>query len=526
MTRSPSRNTSALFTEGTFDLLRRLDETPTAALYLQNKDAFKADVEAPIQELMRATARRLPESITKVMETEQNVFAHILKNDYGQGGAWPFYWGAFYPKGTKRTEAPQLFLSINHERLDVGFNIGRYGPADRELFWRNVAAHRDQLSRLLGGSPLADVPLTYGRRAAQPIGGAGAPSPPLEDWLQHAAEGEPRVALLLPRDKVIGQSLEDLADCVARTYKWLFPLVLLAMKDDPMPAIRTYLHEAPPPPPSNPPYPLADMCEETGFPLKELEQWVRAIERKGQVILYGPPGTGKTYLAEHLARHLIGGGDGFRELVQFHPAYSYEDFIQGIRPQARPEGGLDFRLVPGRFLEFCDAARDRTGRCVLIIDEINRADLARVFGDLMYLLEYRNATMHLASGGDFAIPANVHLIGTMNTADRSIALVDHALRRRFAFLEIAPRYDVLRAYHAATGFPVEGLIQLLKDVNRQIDDPHYAIGITFFLRPDLDLQIEDIWRMEIEPYLAEYFFDRPAAAGAYTWDKVGASIQP
>ncbi len=113
---------------------------------------------------------------------------------------------------------------------------------------------------------------------------------------------------------------------------------------------------------------------------------MRAIERKGQVILYGPPGTGKTYLAEHLARHLIGGGDGFRELVQFHPAYSYEDFIQGIRPQARPEGGLDFRLVPGRFLEFCDAARDRTGRCVLIIDEINRADLARVFGELMYLL--------------------------------------------------------------------------------------------------------------------------------------------
>ena len=175
-------------------------------------------------------------------------------------------------------------------------------------------------------------------------------------------------------------------------------------------------------------------------------RWVRAIERKGQAIIYGPPGTGKTFIAEKLALHLIGGGDGFQEVVQFHPAYAYEDFVQGIRPKARPDGSLDYPVVPGRFLDFCDRSRSCQGRCVLVIDEINRANLSQVFGELMYLLEYRNREVPLASGGMFQIPENVRLIGTMNTADRSIALVDHALRRRFAFLALYPNYEVLSKF--------------------------------------------------------------------------------
>lgn len=276
--------------------------------------------------------------------------------------------------------------------------------------------------------------------------------------------------------------------------------------------------------PEQPEYSLATCVQETGLELATLERWVRAIERKGQAVLYGPPGTGKTYVAERMAKHLVGGGNGFVELVQFHPTYSYEDFIQGIRPKTRKDGGLDYPLVPGRFLEFCEKAKLRSGPCVLILDEINRANLSRVFGELMYLLEYRDKKIPLSGGESFGIPSNVRLIGTMNTADRSIALVDHALRRRFAFLELYPNYNVLEKYHADNGFSAAGLIETLKHVNKQIGDHHYMVGISFFLRPDIKDHIEDIWRMEIEPYLEEYFFDHTSKVDELRWTKIKSTV--
>ena len=261
-----------------------------------------------------------------------------------------------------------------------------------------------------------------------------------------------------------------------------------------------------------------------------IKNWLQSIHRKGQAIIYGPPGTGKTFLAEHLARHLVSGGDGFVELVQFHPAYAYEDFIQGIRPQARPDGTLEYSVVPGRFLEFCKKAQDKDGICVLIIDEINRANLSRVFGEMMYLMEYRNKVIPLSVDGTlFQIPENVRIIGTMNTADRSIALVDHALRRRFAFIQLLPDFEVLKRYHAGKGTDlpvesVEGLVSLLTNINREIRDPHYELGISYFLREDLKAEMEGIWKMEVEPYLDEYFFDNRKSADKFRWDSIRSSI--
>jgi hypothetical protein len=273
-------------------------------------------------------------------------------------------------------------------------------------------------------------------------------------------------------------------------------------------------------------YSLAEMAANTRMAEEDLAGWVRAIERKGQAILYGPPGTGKTYIAERLARHLVGGGDGFWEIVQFHPAYSYEDFIQGLRPTSR-EGRIEYPVVPGRFLDFCKGAEGKTGPCVLVIDEINRADLPRVFGELMYLLEYRDRHVPLATSGQlFQIPKNVRILGTMNTADRSIALVDHALRRRFAFLALYPNYDVLRDFHSSgAGFDAAGLTQVLEELNACMER-NYQVGISFFLRANLADHLEDIWRTEIEPYLEEYFFDKPDAVRAFSWDMIGTRVMP
>jgi 5-methylcytosine-specific restriction protein B len=270
-------------------------------------------------------------------------------------------------------------------------------------------------------------------------------------------------------------------------------------------------------------YSLNDFINDTLLVQTEVERWLQIINRKKQVILYGSPGTGKTYIAEKLAKHLISGGDGFSELVQFHPAYSYEDFIQGIRPQTQ-DSKLTYPLVPGRFLEFCKKAESRQDTCVLIIDEINRANLAQVFGELMYLLEYRDREIPLAAGNTFRIPKNVRIIGTMNTADRSIAQIDHALRRRFAFIELRPNYHVLQRYHEKTGVVVDGLIQILQELNKAIADKNYEIGISFFLTDNLRDDIQDIWQMEIEPYLEEYFFNQLDKVDEFRWDKINKRI--
>ena len=278
------------------------------------------------------------------------------------------------------------------------------------------------------------------------------------------------------------------------------------------------------------PYSLSYVAAETNIPESTLEQWIAAIERKGQAILYGPPGTGKTYVAKRLARFLSeSGGGGLVQTIQFHPAYGYEDFIRGIRPRTDEETEeLRYEYVSGAFMSFCEKAEQmgEETRGVMIIDEINRADLARVFGELMYLLEYREEKVRIAGGKEFAIPLNVRIIGTMNTADRSIALVDHALRRRFAFLELKPDYDLLGRYHARheTGFDASGLVEILKRINTAIADPHYAIGISYFLDRQIRETIEQVWKTEIEPYLVEHFFDQPTMMEGFRWERIEGTV--
>lgn len=281
----------------------------------------------------------------------------------------------------------------------------------------------------------------------------------------------------------------------------------------------------------DPPAPVVtaeEVAEKLFIDPEEIARWTTALNRKGQIIFYGPPGTGKTFTACEYALHLIGGGRGFIETVQFHPAYSYEDFMQGIRPAAMEDGTLSYRMTEGVFMNFCRMAEEcGDDPCVLILDEINRANLSRVFGELMYLIEYRDRSVRLAGNGrEFRVPENVRIIGTMNTADRSIALVDHALRRRFAFIELRPEYDVLRNWHRRndTGFDAGGLASVLQQLNGAINDPHYEVGISFFLLRDVADQIEHIWRMEIEPYLGEYFLGRPDWRKEFGWDAVRARV--
>ena len=156
------------------------------------------------------------------------------------------------------------------------------------------------------------------------------------------------------------------------------------------------------------------------------------------MIFQGPPGTGKTYVAQALAECLAGSKERVT-LVQFHPSYAYEDFVQGYRPTLQ-EGKAGFELREGPLLRVARAASaEPEAKHFLVIDEINRGNLAKVFGELYFLLEYRDKGIRLQySDEEFSLPENLYIIGTMNTADRSIALVDMALRRRFYFVEFHP----------------------------------------------------------------------------------------
>ncbi len=273
-------------------------------------------------------------------------------------------------------------------------------------------------------------------------------------------------------------------------------------------------------------YTVDSFSSETGFTSSQIRNWLQILKRKQQIILQGPPGTGKTFVAERLARHIVSETTGFWEAVQFHPAYSYEDFIQGIHPTLE-NGHLTYRLQEGRFLNFCRRAKlAGTNPCVLIIDEINRANLARVFGELMYLLEYRDQSIPLAAGGvAFQVPDNVFIIGTMNTADRSIARMDHAMRRRFSFVRLDPDYEVLKKKLKSVDLHPDGLVDLLKLVNSAIDDPNYWLGISYFVKSGekLPLHLKDIWTGEIEPYLEEYFFDEVQKVAGFRWAEVSVT---
>ena len=203
-------------------------------------------------------------------------------------------------------------------------------------------------------------------------------------------------------------------------------------------------HNGPPPPrPVN----LQTLANELWLDVDFLENIQTLLEDKKQVIFQGPPGTGKTYVAQKFAEHLAGSKERVT-LVQFHPSYAYEDFVQGFRP-ALVNGQPGFDLRKGPLLRAADRARkDPESKHFLVIDEINRGNLAKVFGELYFLLEYRNSEIDLQysnQGERFSLPENLYIIGTMNTADRSIAMVDLALRRRFYFVEFHPDDDPVKS---------------------------------------------------------------------------------
>jgi len=260
------------------------------------------------------------------------------------------------------------------------------------------------------------------------------------------------------------------------------------------------------------------------------------LERKSQVILYGPPGTGKTYWAEITARELaahkrfgkafselsaeeqevIFGQNGLVQLCSFHPSYGYEDFMEGYRPRTQ-NGQMVFELQDGIFKRLClQAQQNPELNYYLIIDEINRGDIPRIFGELLTVLEKNKRGKKILlplSRQEFSVPPNVYIIGTMNTADRSIALLDTALRRRFGFIELMPDTELLKDA-VVDGIPLGSWLHSLNNricQNIGRDARNLQIGHAYLMEKDRPIhslpRLMRVVQEDIIPLLEEYCYE-------------------
>jgi 5-methylcytosine-specific restriction protein B len=237
------------------------------------------------------------------------------------------------------------------------------------------------------------------------------------------------------------------------------------------------------------------------------------IKKSKQVIFYGPPGTGKTFIIKALANSIASPENV--QLIQFHPSFSYEDFFEGYRPKiSSDEKSMIFEKSPGPLRRMAEKAEANPNEpFVLIIDEINRGNLAKVFGELYFLLEYRDEAVELmySSGEKFKLPENLLILGTMNTADKSIANLDSAIRRRFQFVSLIPTEtpcdQILHKWLTKNGLSKTSAT-ILSKLNIKLADHNLAIGPAYFMKSksQSDSDISDIWRYSILPLLEDHFY--------------------
>jgi hypothetical protein len=516
------------FCPDSFRFLAELAENNDRAWMHANRERYRFAVREPLVELCRLLAERYVVPTLRgrhgwnldVTPRSGRALTSVCKNDYGRSVPYnTALWIVFSSREGSGRAGMQFFVRLDSAGLRFGIRLGDGAGGTGDRLRRHVEEHGPLLQRALRRmGALADCNFGAGERVADAEG--------LRRW---AAGKSLEAGKHLPADASLG-SLDELAGTILLTFDQLVPLFACAVESDPRPLLTARAGQTA----EGPAFTATDFCRETYLGEDWLERAQALLRLKRQLILQGVPGTGKTHVARCLAHLLASGRDEAVRLVQFHPAYSYEEFVEGIKVRSVEVNGkqeVAYPVEEGVLGAFASVAAGRPGQAhVLIIDEINRGNLPRIFGELLYLLEYRGQSVVLPySRREFQLPANLYLLGTMNAADRSVALVDQALRRRFSFLDMAPDPAVLAAWLREHP-PLDGerfadtVLGLFERLNTRLRGDLGAqaqVGHSYFMVPDLDEQrLRVVWQHQVLPLVEDQFAGHPGRTQGYDLDSL------
>jgi MoxR-like ATPase len=525
------------FCSDTFAFLTELVRANTKDWMTANRERYQFVLREPLVELCESVAARY---IRPVLNTEYGwklecdartgrAVTSICKNDFGRTGPYqPVQWITFYrqSQANKRSDA-QLFVRVAPDGVRYGFHLGRTARAAGKQFRTNIQEHGEVIHRALRvGDVLNEYRFWVGDDLGSEVSVKTAAD--LRAWAVHKtiAVGKhlPPDAPLLRRDELAGDIL--------LTFDRLLPAFACAVEADPRPLLarRSGTTEG------APPYDPASFHRETYLSEVWLDRVFGLLRLKKQLVLQGVPGTGKTHVARCLARLLTHDRAECVRLVQFHPAYSYEEFVEGIRARGAEVNGkseVTFPVEDGVLCQFAEQATKRPSEPhVLLVDELNRGNLPRIFGELLYLLEYRDQAITLPySKRGFRLPDNLFLLATMNPLDRSAVALDQALRRRFSFVDMTSDPAILASWlesHPPAEHDDEAfgprVVRLFEELNRRLArdvGPEKQVGHSFFMVPELTAEkLTAVWDHHVRPLLFDYLGGRDDRLRDYTPERL------
>ncbi|MFO0849116.1 MAG: DUF2461 family protein [Gemmataceae bacterium] len=525
----PQDDRFAGFCTDTFRFLNELGEHNDSRWMAGQRERYRFAVRDPLVELCAALADRYVRPVLGgeygwELETDPRpgrAVSSVNKNDFGRSGPYtPVLWVAFYRKrlGHMRDDV-QLYVRVAAGGVGYGFRLGRRARDAGRRLRATVQEHAELLFAALQATGAVGACEFRAAADGEPVRLKSAAD--LREWAagkELVAERRlPPDAPLLRTDELVGE--------VLLTFDRLVPLCAAAVEDAPRPVLARRAGA----PDGRPAFDRAAFRDTTLLSDLWLDRTLDLLRLKKQLVLQGVPGTGKTHVARCLARLLTGDRADCVRLVQFHPGYSYEEFVEGIRPKSVEADGrshVTYPVEPGLLAGFADrAAKHPADPHVLIIDEINRGNLPRVFGELLYLLEYRDQEVTLPySKAPFRLPNNLYLVATMNPADRSAAGLDQAVRRRFSFVDMPPDAAVLGRWLAAHP-PADPdpefaarLVRWFDELNRRLArdlGPDRQVGHSYFLVPGLTRDgLRAVWDHHVRPALADAYPGRPERVAA------------